>query len=157
MRHPRYHTGVRESQIRLCSVLHMKEEFFGLFGPLQNRSGEISQVAVIKDSWEDCWGNELDMPKLHVCQYNDLYGWDKDPYKENIYDSVEIRVRLARYLRVEIVQILENLDHPDDQDLPLEGKWFEDAELPLHLVDGIPESCFPSERRGRINVNRTYH
>ena len=48
-------------------VAYMKEELFGLFGPRQNRPREVSQVAVIKDSWEDYWGDELDEPELYVC------------------------------------------------------------------------------------------
>ena len=36
-------------------------------------------------------------------------------------------------------------------------KWFDNAELPLHLVDGAPESSFHLEKRDRINTNGSYH
>ena len=65
-------------------VAYMKEELFGLFGPLQQCHGEVSQVAVIEDCWEDCWGDELDEPELHVCRYHSLYGWNKDPSDESV-------------------------------------------------------------------------
>ena len=139
-------------------IAYMNEELFGLFGPLQRSHGEVSQVAVIEDYWEDCWGDELDEPELHVCRYHNLYGWDKDPYDESIRPYNDDRDRWARCLRAEeIVRIIEDLDYPNDRDRPLEDKWFDDAELPLRLVDGVPESIDHSERRGRNTVNGTYH
>ena len=37
----------------------------------------------------------------------------------------------------------------DKHGLPIEGHWFEDAELPLRIIDGVPESACHSLRRYR--------
>ena len=139
-------------------IAYMDEERFGTFGPLQGRYGHISQVAVIEDVWEDGWGNELEVPEMYACRYHTLYGWDKDPSDESQDDFTYKETHWARSLRAEeIVREFEKVDFPAYQHEPLEGKWFEDAEFPLHLIDGVPESYDHSEIRNRINVNGTYH
>ena len=60
-------------------IAYMNEKLFGLHRPLQNSSGEISQVAVIEDHWETFRGRVICPPKLNVCQYDNLYRWAKDP------------------------------------------------------------------------------
>ena len=139
-------------------IAYMNEEMFGTFGPLQDRSGHISQVAVIEDSWEDCWGDKLEIPELYGYRQNDLYGWDKDPTDESQGDFNAKETHWARCLRAEeIVRKFERLDFPAYQHEPLEGKWFDDAEFPLHLINDVPKSFEHSKRRNRINVNGTYH
>ena len=53
----------------MWQVAYMNKELFGLYGPLQNFRGEISQVDVIEGHWEDCWDKELDLPQLNVCRW----------------------------------------------------------------------------------------
>ena len=138
-------------------IAYMNEELFGLNGPLQSQHGTVSQVAVIEDYWEDGWGDPYDTPELDVCQFNTLYGWNKDPYEETNLPSEEQEVRLARCLYPEeIVREFRWLCNPDDVCRPIEGQWFEDAKLPLHVVDGVPESKEHSERRNRGRYDGNY-
>ena len=46
-------------QSHLYGGLLMNEDHCGLHGPLQNCTGEISQVAVIEDQWEAFWGRAI--------------------------------------------------------------------------------------------------
>ena len=129
-------------------IVYINEELFGLNGPLQYQHGTVSQVAIIEDYWEDRWGDPYDTPKLDICQYNCLYGWDKDPYERLNLPPEEREARLARCLYPEeIVRDLRRLYNPDDIRRPIEGQWFEDAELSLRIIDGVPESNGHSKRR----------
>ena len=63
----------------------------------------------------------------------------------------EVKLCLERCLYpCSITKDLEDIINqydPDEHGLPIEGHWFEDAELPLRIVDGVPESVHHSLRR----------
>ena len=54
-----------------------------------------------------------------------------------------------------MLQILQGINNPIDNHRPIEGRWYDDAQLPLQLVDGVPESEHHSEIRGRHDVPST--
>ena len=142
-------------------VVYVNEELFGLHGPLQNRNGEVSQVAVIEDRWCDYFGEPIFPPKLDATRYNNHYGWNRDPFESQDLTPEEVNVRLKRCLYpVTIIkdmqEIISRYD-PDEHGLPIEGHWFEDAELPLRVVDGVPESLHHSRRRYRHYTPGVFH
>ena len=143
-------------------VAYVDEERFGLHGPLQNNRGEVSQVAVIEEHTCDPWGNEISPTRMSLCRSNNLrgwarrpYGWVRGPYDDG--DSMEEgpnRPEGCLYPCSIIKELQELIDRydPDEHGLPIEQHWFEDAELPLRIIDGVPESVHHSLRRNRRNT-----
>ena len=118
----------------------MDKEHFGMYGPLEDHQGKVTQVAVIEDWWEDNWRRRIESLELWLCR--------NSPFLQR---NEEVNEGESRYVRmlypVEIVRILENLYHLDGDPEPIEAYWFEDAELTLEVIDGVPESFHHAERR----------
>lgn len=137
-------------------IAYMNEDLFGQNGPLVNRRGDVTQVVVIEDCWEGVWGERLETPQLFPCRNNPFHQWDEDASENAGMPHAERESRWATMLYpVEIVRILQDLYHPDDRQEPIEGHWFEDAELPLQIIDGVPESPLHSEIRRRRENRET--
>ena len=121
-------------------IAYMDEECFGLNGPLEDHQGKVTQVAVIEDWWEDYWGRRIDSPELCSCR--------NSPFLQRNEEVDKGESRNVRMLYpVKIVRKLEDWCHRDGDQEPIEAHWFEDAELPLELIDGVPESFHYAERR----------
>ena len=142
-------------------MAYVNEELFGLHGPLQNHNGDVSQVAVIEDHWCNTYGNPISPPKLKVLRSNYLYGWNRDPFESDNLTWAEVNVRMKGCLYpVTIIKDMQEILSPYDPDehgLPIEGHWFEDAELQLRVVDGVPESHHHSRRRNRHYTPGVFH
>ena len=118
----------------------MDGEHFGLNGPLEDHRGKVTQVAAIEDWWEDDWGRRIESSELWTCR--------SSPFLQNNKETDEEELRSGRMLySVEIVRILEKLYHLDGDPEPIKAHWFEDAKLPLEVIDGVPESFHHAERR----------
>ena len=124
----------------LWRIAYANETLFGLHGPLEDHRGKVTQVAVIKDWWENKWGGGLENPELYSCRSSPLH-----LRNDNVTEGES---RTARMLYPdEIWRTFMDLYDPEEEQGPIEGCWFKDAELPLHVIDGVPESSHHSERR----------
>ena len=142
-------------------VAYVEEERFGLHGPLQNNRGDVAQVAVMEEHTCVSWRNAIFPPQMNVCRYNNLHGWALDPYERDDLPPEEVKLQLEGCLYpCSIIKDLKDLItcyDPDEHGLPIEGHWFEDAELPLRIVDGVPESAHHSLRRNCRHTPGMFH
>ena len=125
------HEGYHIFNPFIWRIAYMNEELFGLNGPVENHLGKHSQVAIIEDCWEDNWGSRLESPEL--CSYRGF----------TLYQGARV------LYPTEIVRILNDLHSRDKEDGPIEEHWFEDAELPIVIIDRVPESWHHSKRQRR--------
>ena len=120
-------------------------------GPQQTQYGHVGQIAVIEEEWYDDWEGDIDPPRLVVCRTYRLRGWNLPPTEAPIPREHQPRLLYPD----EVICQMTNLCPPS---VPLEAHWFEDAELPIQIIDGVPESALHSELRRRINIDHgDYH
>ena len=124
-------------------IAYVDETRFDTYGPLIGSNGTVSQVAIIEDEWD----TDPSTPTLRVERCHTLYGWDLYPTPSNYFEERSHAPRTL-YAREVFSEIKRRLDLNNWQE-PIEGKWFQDAELPLKLIDGVPESWRHSAMRRR--------
>ena len=94
----------------------------------------VSQMAVLEDNMLPSW-SQINRPPIIAQQHYLLYSMN-----HVLSDGTE-RTYFPRCLYArEVMDVFMRLNELVYQDIPIEVIWFEDAQLPLEVIDGVPES-----------------
>ena len=116
-------------------VVYVDESRFGMQGTLIGPNRRVSQAAVLEDSIPPSWAHSDRPPKMRGGHQYLLYNLDQER------DVNPTRTYFPRCLYArEILEVFMRLNEPVYHDIPIEAVWFEDAQLPLEVIDGVPES-----------------
>ena len=102
-----------------------------LIGPNQR----VSQVAVLEDSIPPSWYEANRTPRITAQHQYVLCSLNQ----ERDVDPTRTYIPRCMYAR-ELMEVFTRMNEPVYHNIPLEAIWFEDAQLPLEVIDRVPES-----------------
>ena len=127
-------------------IAYADETRFGMLGPLVGPNHHVSQVVVIEDRVTPSWVPWRDPPRLIAERYYKLRSWNRAPAYISSPPEYFPRCLYAHEVMNEFLKVYE----PVSSEIPLEAFWFEDAQLSLELIDGVPESPSHGAIRNRF-------
>ena len=107
-----------------------------MHGPLIGLDHQVSQVAVLEEMEAPSWVSWESPPKLTTVRYYRFRSRKLAPSYMSSLPQYSPRCLYAHKVMNEFLKEYE----PVSSEIPLEAFWFEDAQLSLELIDGVPES-----------------
>ena len=126
-------------------VVYVDESRFDMQGTLVGPNGRVSQVAVLEDNMPPIWSQIVRPPVLTAEHQYLLY----DLKNERNNGSDRSYFPRCLYAR-EVMDVFIRMHEPVYENVPIEAVWFEDAQLPLEIIDGVPESPQHCQVRNRF-------